>query len=102
MDRTGAGDYKERGKIGDSALEAGWHDTADSEPWESGPDETLPERQTGYPDRGERWPDLTGCEAGVEREREILIELKKSQVRKSIHPIFFHYIFLFIYKIHLW
>lgn len=71
MDRPGAGDCKERDKTGDSALEAGWHDTGDSELWESGPDETLLERQSGFPERGERWPDLTVCEAGVkERERE--------------------------------
>lgn len=31
MDRPGAGDCKERDKTGDSALEAGWHDTGDSE-----------------------------------------------------------------------
>ncbi len=31
MDRPGAGDCKGRGKTGDSALEAGWHDTGDSE-----------------------------------------------------------------------
>lgn len=71
MGRPGAGGCKGRGKTGGSASEADWRDTGGNELWALGRDGTWLELRSGFPERGERWPDLTVCEAvSKKRERE--------------------------------